>query len=41
LGDNRNDDEHNLAPDEVRPIVMRVVLDCLTPKEDIHVPRVR
>lgn len=41
LGDNRNDDEHNLAPDEVRPIFMRVVLDCLAPKGDIHVPRVR
>jgi len=31
LGDNRNDDEHYLAPEEVRPIFMRVVLDCMTP----------
>ena len=31
LGDNRNDDEHYLAPEEVRPIFMRVVLDCLAP----------
>ncbi len=24
-------DEHNLAPDEVRPIFLRVLLDCLSP----------
>jgi hypothetical protein len=31
LGDNRNDDEHYLAPEEVRPIFLRVLLDCLAP----------
>jgi hypothetical protein len=31
LGDNRNDDDHNLAPDEVRPIFLRVLLDCIAP----------
>ena len=29
LGDNRNDEDYFLAPDEVRPIFLRVVLDCL------------
>ena len=29
LGDNRNDEDCFLAPDEVRPIFLRVVLDCL------------
>ncbi len=31
LGDDRNGDDHDLAPEEVRPIFMRVLLDCLTP----------
>jgi hypothetical protein len=31
LGDNRNDGEHYLGPEEVRPIFMRVLLDCLAP----------
>jgi hypothetical protein len=30
LGDNPND-EHNLAPDEVRPIFLQVVADCVVP----------
>ncbi len=30
LGDNRNADERNLAPEEVRPIFLRVVTYCLT-----------
>jgi hypothetical protein len=29
LGDNRNDEDYYLAPDEARPIFLRVLLDCL------------
>ena len=29
LGDNRNADEHNLAPEEVRPIFLRVLQECM------------
>ncbi len=36
LGDNKNADEHNLAPDEVRPIFLRVVLECLTPAQAVR-----
>jgi hypothetical protein len=28
LGDDRNDDEHRLAPEGVRPIFLQVLLDC-------------
>ncbi len=29
--DRHGEDEYNLAPEEVRPIFLRVVLDCITP----------
>ena len=32
LGDNRNDEEYYLAPDEARPIFLAVLLDCLSPE---------
>ena len=31
LGDNRNDEDYYLAPDEARPIFLAVLLDCLAP----------
>jgi hypothetical protein len=31
LGDNRNDEGYYLAPDEVRPVFLAVILDCLVP----------
>ncbi len=31
LGNKPRADEHDLAPEEVRPIFLRVVLDCLAP----------
>jgi len=40
LGDNRNDDEHYLSPEEVRPIFLRVVLDCLAPRSESCAPSV-
>ena len=31
LGDNPNQDEHDLAPEEVRPVFLRVLLGCIVP----------
>jgi hypothetical protein len=31
LGENRNDEEYYLAPEEARPIFLRVLLDCIAP----------
>ncbi|MCC6366827.1 MAG: hypothetical protein IT165_25175 [Bryobacterales bacterium] len=31
LGDNRNDEEYYLAPEEARPIFLRVLVECLVP----------
>jgi hypothetical protein len=33
LGDSAFESESNLAPDEVRPIFLRVILDCMKPAD--------